>query len=392
MIAMTSDFRDLHIATMTFHVAHNYGAMLQAYALQKAIEGLGANCEILDYRLPWIFNRDGISTYSEYVLSLGFLKGNIRFFWRHLNGWYRNLPLKKIRFDSFMRENLKLSPKVYFQKSKLSQANYDAVFFGSDQIWNPNLTGGFAGEYFGEFFDEKKTALISYAASCGKDRVEPEYKEEIIRLLKRFSAVSVREGSFAKYLTEECGITTQTVLDPVFLLNRSAWEALEGGQEKQVKEPYLLLYTFDAGTDIYDIALRVAKERGLKLIAICYKRSDLPKEIEQIDTCGPKEFLNLFLHADFFCTTSFHGLAFSILLEKNFYCMAHPAYGQRERDLVEMMGLQARRLEHASDLEIVTDCDYSLAHNRIEENRTASLAFIEKALQKTVKLHLKNNE
>ena len=36
------------VATMTFHMAHNYGAMLQAYALEKAINRLGVSCETLD--------------------------------------------------------------------------------------------------------------------------------------------------------------------------------------------------------------------------------------------------------------------------------------------------------------------------------------------------------
>lgn len=37
------------IATITFHRARNYGALLQCFALQKAIENLGYRSEVLDY-------------------------------------------------------------------------------------------------------------------------------------------------------------------------------------------------------------------------------------------------------------------------------------------------------------------------------------------------------
>ena len=43
------------IGTLTFHIAHKYGAMLQAYALPKAVEALGHHCEIIHYCFPYIY-------------------------------------------------------------------------------------------------------------------------------------------------------------------------------------------------------------------------------------------------------------------------------------------------------------------------------------------------
>ena len=42
----------LRTGLITFHFSHHYGAQLQAYATMKAIQGLGHQCEIIDYRLP----------------------------------------------------------------------------------------------------------------------------------------------------------------------------------------------------------------------------------------------------------------------------------------------------------------------------------------------------
>jgi hypothetical protein len=40
------------VAILTLHRVHNYGAVLQAYALQKTLAGLGVQSEILDLLRP----------------------------------------------------------------------------------------------------------------------------------------------------------------------------------------------------------------------------------------------------------------------------------------------------------------------------------------------------
>ena len=44
------------IGIITFHRAKNYGAVLQAYALQHTLEQLGSDCEIVDYKCENIDN------------------------------------------------------------------------------------------------------------------------------------------------------------------------------------------------------------------------------------------------------------------------------------------------------------------------------------------------
>lgn len=38
------------VGIITFHAAHNYGSMLQAYALQQVILNMGYQCEIINFR------------------------------------------------------------------------------------------------------------------------------------------------------------------------------------------------------------------------------------------------------------------------------------------------------------------------------------------------------
>ena len=43
----------MKIGILTFHRAHNYGAVLQCYALQEVLKGMGHDVEVIDYRQKW---------------------------------------------------------------------------------------------------------------------------------------------------------------------------------------------------------------------------------------------------------------------------------------------------------------------------------------------------
>ena len=44
----------MKVGILTFHRAHNFGAMLQCYALQEYLTKKGLNVEVIDYRQPYI--------------------------------------------------------------------------------------------------------------------------------------------------------------------------------------------------------------------------------------------------------------------------------------------------------------------------------------------------
>ena len=385
---MDKDTVEVHIGILTFHMANNFGAMLQAYALQKTLLEMGTHCEILDYRLEYINKWSAVYTWKEHIADVGFFHGSGRFLWRHINGWYHRIPLSRKKFNSFMHNELALSPKMYLRREQLVGVKYDAIVYGSDQIWNPECTGGYAPEYLGACINDKDISLISYAASCGEGHLPPKYEQDIISRLHLFSDLSVREPSLACFLHDSFEIDAQFVLDPVMLVDISIWEQLAIKSDFYIDKPYLLLYCFDAEKDIYDVALKIAKERGLKPVAICYKDNPYLYGFEKIDTCGPIDFVYLIMHASFICTTSFHGLAFSIIFEKSFYCMAHPKYGQRERDLIDLTGLQNRLIRHYEELAEIEDCDYTNVRNIISQYRKQSTLFLETAINRVKKKKL----
>ena len=335
------------IATLTFHLAHNYGAMLQAYALQQAISKLGGDCEIIDYRFPYINQWSGVMSYRDFCQEVGLWRGTLRYLKRRFRGYYRRMSPLRRRFDAFMRR-LKLSKTVYFEKTQLRSADYDYVVTGSDQIWNPSLTDGPAEEYFGQCFDLDRTRLIAYAASCGKAELPPEHAEQMVAWLRSYSTLSVRENSLAESLRREYGLNTVSVLDPVFLLSAEDWGRLAKRADIHIDEPYLLLYAFQVDSTIYDMARSIAAEKKLKLVTIQYDYDESLSDMLQLTDCGPLDFLSLVSRADFICTSSFHGNAFAIIFEKPFFCVGHPEYSQRNRDMLALLQLGCRYMELSS--------------------------------------------
>lgn len=69
--------------------------------------------------------------------------------------------------------------------------------------------------------------------------------------------------------------------------------------------------------------------------------------------------------------------------------MAHPEVGQRERDLIDMLRLNDRFLEHYEDLTAVDSCDYSEARQILSRCRAQSLDFLKNSLSKAAALKSK---
>lgn len=367
------------IGTLTFHIAHNYGAMLQAHALQQAITQLGAACEIIDYRFPYIDQWSGIRTFRELCQESGWVWGTLRFLKRWCKRYYRHQSPMRRKFNDFMRR-MRLSRKIYFNKEQLLQADYDCIVTGSDQIWNPDLTNGPAREYFGQCFNLTRCKLISYAASNGKNTLPAEYASQMQQWLQSYSALGIREKGLAESLNTCFHLPATAVLDPVFLMPPAEWSRLSKRASVHISEPYLLLYAFQVGDEIYQMARNIAQERKLRLVTIQYKRDDALDDMLQLTDCGPEDFVSLIQHADFICTSSFHGNAFAIIFEKDFYCIGHPLYSQRNRDMLELLGLSHRFVSNGSDTNHSIPIDYSACRKILQAEIERSRTFLEESL------------
>ena len=185
------------IGILTYHNCFNYGAFLQAYALQNFLKENGYDNLILNYKNKkhW---------FREYKIFLH--KRNIKEI---------ILNLKKI--IAFKKSYKKLNlTKFTWSKQKINSIHLDSIVVGSDTVWdfNTKLIGKNT-IYFGDGFRVKK--LISYAPSFGSIEKNFSIPKEIKNNLNNFTNISVRDNNskeMAEFLTNK---PAQIVVDPVLL-------------------------------------------------------------------------------------------------------------------------------------------------------------------------------
>ena len=220
----------LKTGLLTFYHIHHYGAMLQAYATERAVESLGSGCEIIDYYV----NQD--NALFQRPTGLGSAAHDA-----HTALHYGPLKARYDRFEAFSRDHLNISGRRYESLAELRQADlpYDLLLSGSDQIWNPKIfpNGRFDPVFFGAFSDRRK---IAYAPSFGIPRI-PDGMEEALRgYLESFSHLSVRERQGQAIVRDIIGQDVPVVLDPTLLLTQADWASVarDGG----AGQGYILCY------------------------------------------------------------------------------------------------------------------------------------------------------
>lgn len=307
------------VGIITFHASHNYGSMLQAYALQQTVLRLGCECEIINLRTQ--LQR---KIYSPFFMYKGWAKKL-----KALR--YPRLAIEDIKkhqkFEQFLHEKYILSPHTYTTAEELKNANldYDCYISGSDQIWNTSCAD-FLTSYFFDFVKHGKR--IAYAPSMGPQpfkQIGIKYHSLIKEFVTRYDAITVREQDTATLLKQIADITAPVALDPTLLINLQDWSALAG--DKPLVDGncnYIFVYTprYDDYKPLFTVALELAKQHNLKII--CSLPDNVSKwrkepHFQYYTAVGPIEFLNLVKYSKYMFCGSFHAVVFSILFNKPFF-------------------------------------------------------------------------
>ena len=311
---------DMKIGILTFHRAKNLGAALQAAALCQYLNRQFGNTEIVDF-IP----NNACPTGSKALQRMKRLLISL---------FRRNRAVRDLRFAAFRKQEMVLSAKTYYGDPEIAKAAvpYDLLISGSDQILNTTLTGSSRAFYL-DFFNGNK---LSYASSFGREAISETETEWIRRELPKFSALSVREQTAAGILRKEIGVEPQLVVDPVFLLDRDAWEA-KCSADLQLPEKYIFVYYMEGSAHLVDAVQRVQKQTGLPVIAV--RGGGKPGLFPGMEdaTCGPREFLRYIRSAELVITNSFHGTAFSLIFERKLICAAHSTGNTRLENLLHLI-------------------------------------------------------
>ena len=247
-----------------------------ARALVEVLRSLGHDAHVIDY-------------------APAFLTQPFRLWrndwWKHPVGTVKNLASslavarRRKGFQAF-REGMHLTP--------YPPEGFDAVVFGSDQIWNKVLNGGERLWYAQDpAFDH--TRNIAYAVSSGSvplpDGID----------FSRFHRLSVREPLLQDELRGR-GVESTLVLDPVLLAGREVMDSL--ACPCPVKGRYVVAYEVIGNPKVMQIASRF----GLPVVRIASNPRFSGRK-----RYVPGEFISLIRGAEHVVASSFHAVALAKL-------------------------------------------------------------------------------
>lgn len=359
---------------ITYHFSKNYGAVLQCYALQTELQRQGIDAHVLNYVSSK--QQDNNALYSKKYSPRSLLKNVM------LLPFHFSRKRKYDAFDSFLSKYLMLTKQVSSlqELKELTDDGYNVLISGSDQVFNPSIDD-FEEAFLFPF--ETAARKTSFAASMGRadDSALQKYRE----YLADFSCLTVRESNAVPFLNKLQLTVDAVVADPVFLLSRQQWQLLLHNGRKIPKKPYVFCYFLDAQhtADYLKTAKRIAQERGLKLVNLVTRfRASCFSEGAVINA-DPEEFLQLLANADYVCTDSFHGTAFSVLMNIDFSSLVPSANGldQRKQNLAKRVGLE-NRIVYADRQNIDSSkIDFSNVNACVEEIRNNSRGILTDLLQ-----------
>ena len=354
----------MKIGILTFHCAHNYGAVLQCYATQEFLRSKGYDVEIINYRPKYLlqpyllFNIRRIISRNPILMLKKVIKEILTFHIRYKR-WKG--------FEKFINNRLILSEWV--EKTSIS-SKYDIYIVGSDQIWNNGITNR-DDIYFCKFpFEKGCKKYISYAASMEATTLDKNalYKN----LLNDFDAISVREKNIQNLLTPYTNLPIQHVLDPTLMVSPKIWDSLPSKSDN--KDKYVVVYQVAENPNTIRIAEHIAKQIGTKvkiLVAWIGRNSSI-----KFQDATPEEFVNTIRNAACVVTTSFHGTAFSLIFNRPFYTIKLSNSGNtRSTSLLKSISLEDR-LIGINDFPSFSDIDYNNVNNKLEILRKESQEFL----------------
>ena len=216
---------------------------------------------------------------------------------------------------------------------------------------------------------------ISYAARVAKDSLTKEQSDLFRKAFEDFQAISVREKSTVNLLQPLSPVDVQWVLDPVFLLSREAWSNVAG--EKLNRRKYVFCYFLGDSTSQRQMACDYAKKKNFDIVAIAYLNNeyavcDETYSGEIVIDADPIEFVQLIRDAEVIFTDSFHAMAFSLILRKEFFVFerrTESTMASRILSLTEVYSVQERFLREGKSLHIDTLINMqSIDYKRSEAN------------------------
>lgn len=361
------------IGILTFYCSTNYGALLQARALNDFLIGRGHRVRFI--RHP--------RTHQE---RFSFWRC---FLHRRHDGYWR-ITKRKIQdwlnfsISTFAKSLNETEFCCDVDSAACAVSGFDALIAGSDQIWNPHwIVPDFLRLVFLDFAP-RGCKRISYAASFAVTDWGMQAASEASELLNKFDAISVRENSGAEIVRRMCGREASVVLDPTLLHARHYYEMF-AAIRCQNQGDYIFTYLINGwgGGGGEDVFLKLCCD----VLRIHTMKSETYHRLGFNLRVRVSRWLQRIRDSAFVITNSFHGVVFAILFERPFVAIRlqgeKSAMNVRIESLLSQLGLENRICnvgDNAKQTERILrqTIDWRAVSDRLQIERERSIGFIER--------------
>jgi hypothetical protein len=367
----------MKIGILTLPLHHNYGGIIQVYALMTNLKELGYD--------PILIRREHQKP-QKWRYPFGVIKRIIqKFIFKIDVNVFEMNPQKSYlqNLNNFINTNL--TPQSYFlyttnEVKKYCLNGFDAFVVGSDQVWREEWHRNWKMNFFFDFVDNPELVKLSYAASFGIDtwNYNNSDTQKIKHLISQFRAVSVREDSAVRLCEEYLDIKAQHLVDPVLLLLKECYLKLISSED-EVGCTDLFTYILDYNPRANDIIETASKYLQMKSYSI-FENNEY-KNMEQINYIMPSisRWLACFNKAKYIITDSYHGCVFAIVFNKPFIVIGNEFRGQtRFKSILKLFGLEDRFVGSLVDNNLSflnSNIDWKKINLKIEQERIKSNQF-----------------
>ncbi len=356
------------VSIITIHVGFNFGSILQTIASTKVFRDLGCDPIVVNYiprRVTYLqYFKDSFCSLFVFLRRMLALP---------------NVVINKHIYQGYLKKYARVSKPIYSSEDfKKSCPAADIYVTGSDQVWNTSHNEGLDSHYF---YDGINGYKISYASSIGKETLNDEEKFFFRSELASYYHISVREASAVR-LMREIGIEAVQLIDPTFMLDKNEWCQYMG--KRKIRDPYLLVYLPYNIVDeslIYNDARRIAAKRKLKIVTFTWSIVINRQADITVKYASPGDFLSLIYYADVVLTNSFHGTAFSINLNKEFWTYSPSAFATRIKSILSLCHLSNRFVENRQHIDLDTEkIDYTQTNMILVSERQRAISFLKDSI------------
>ena len=373
------------VATITFHHAHNFGSVLQTYALQEYVKSLFKESEQeLDYKIIDFYTKKQEELYCVFKAN-----NNIKNIIKNIGAlfYFPMLNSRHKKFEYFLNKYCRLTKRYLTREQLLREPPIaDCYISGSDQIWNVRAKD-FSSVYYLDFLP-KESRRVSYAASLGPLKIQWEdyNSEKYKKCLKKYIAISVREQGSAQSLSQIAELNYEIHIDPTLLLTAEKWRKIQSTANYRHGK-YILLYCLEPTKEQMKMAQIISQKLKLPILVLRYNnKNDIFNRFIKRYDAGPTDFLSYIDHSALVLTSSFHGTAFSLIYQKPFYVL-HGIEDHRIFSILSKVNLLNRSLESIEDIKRVTldPLESFNIENFLEYERWKAHEYLKTALQTEVR-------